>query len=118
MRLSPVVYSMAEVMSHAAYFDSLVDMIPARHYLDPEKETINLKHMKKADKKAVKRALKAEGRKNKRQKLDPDAAVTTLQAQQQRAAQTEQAKLDEEKPSTPDPVLLQGEDCSWSDSHG
>ena len=103
--------SMAASMSHAAYFDSLVDMIPAKHYLDPEKEPINIKHMKKADKKAAKRALKAEGRKNKRQKLDPSMAATTLEQQQQRAAEKEQAREaeKEEQPSTSEPALNHGE---------
>ena len=92
-------------MTHAAYFDSLVNMIPAKHYMDPENEPINLKHMRKADRKAAKRALKQEGKKNKRQKLDPTAAVTTLQVQEQRAAQTEQARQADDQPSTSEPAL-------------
>ena len=75
---------------HALYFDSLVDMVPAKHYFEPENEALDLQYLKKADKKAAKRAMRQEGRKNKRLKLDPTAAATSLQIQQQRAARKAQ----------------------------
>ena len=75
---------------HALYFDSLVDMVPAKHYFEPETEALDLQYLKKADRKAAKRAMRQEGRRNKRLKLDPTAAATSLQIQQQRAARKAQ----------------------------
>ena len=76
----------AAIRAHAAFFDALVDMIPPQHYFEPESDPGGLQYMKKADRKAAKRALRQEGRKAKRLKLDPAAAVTSTQIQQQRAA--------------------------------
>ena len=81
--------------AHAAYFDSLLDMIPPQHYFEPENEPVSLQHLKKADRLAAKRVMRQEGRKAKRRRLDPSAAVTSLQVQQSRAAQKAQAALEE-----------------------
>ena len=87
--------------AHVAYFDSLVDMIPPQHYFEPESDAGGLQYLKKADRQAAKRTLKQEARKKKRLKLDPTAAVTSLQIQQQRAAQNSQEQAQDEPEQQP-----------------
>ena len=75
----------SDLSAHSAFFDSLVELVPAKYYFEPEEPLLNLKYMKKADRAAAKRALKEQYRKSKRAKLDPDAVQSTLEVQQARA---------------------------------
>ncbi|KAK9790733.1 hypothetical protein WJX73_002705 [Symbiochloris irregularis] len=76
--------SYATPAQHAAFFDSLIDLVPRKYYLEPDEPLLNLKHMKKAEKQAAKRQLKEEYRKNKRAKMDPSLPQTTQEWQRLR----------------------------------
>lgn len=56
---APSVSYAATPAQHAAFFDSLIDLVPRKYYLEPDEPLLNLKHMKKAEKQAAKRQLKA-----------------------------------------------------------
>ncbi|KAK9807529.1 hypothetical protein WJX72_001705 [[Myrmecia] bisecta] len=81
------------MLTHSRFFDNLVDLIPAKHYLEQNPDTqLNTRYLKKGEKVAVKQQLKEKYKHNKRTKLDPDAAHTTSSVQQQNTAQTKPAK--------------------------
>ena len=65
-REHPLAPALAE---HAAFFNGLVQLVPASHY--GEREHLSLQYMKKREKAAAKASLKAVGKQNKRAKLDP-----------------------------------------------
>lgn len=67
---------------HASFFNSLVELIPARFYHGGE-ELLHLTGMKKAERAAAKQDLKEKAKDNKRAKLDPDVPNTSLAVQQQ-----------------------------------
>ncbi|GBF94110.1 hypothetical protein Rsub_07097 [Raphidocelis subcapitata] len=67
------------------FFDRLADLIDPRFYYDDEREPLNLRFMKKAARGAAKAALKESAKQGKRARLDPDAAVTTVELQRNRA---------------------------------
>lgn len=79
-----------DLAQHSAFFDSLVELVPAKYYLEPEEPLLNLKFMKKNERLAAKRALKEQYRKNKRAKMDPDRAQSAIELQKARAAQSAQ----------------------------
>ena len=75
------------IMEHADFFDHLVDLVPAKHYFDNESQhAANTKYMKKSARKEVARQWAEEGKKRKRNKLDPEKAQTTLDVQVQSLA--------------------------------
>ena len=64
------------------FFDRLVELVPARYYIDSEREEpANTRFLKKSAKAEVKRVAKDAAKKRKREKLDPDSAQTTLDVQ-------------------------------------
>lgn len=90
----------AIIEQHAKFFDSLVDLVPAKHYYDGDTEKINLKYEKKQARQAYKQEFKEKYKANKRQQLDPDKAVTTLKVQQLKQAEnTEDGQADAVVPS-------------------
>ena len=80
-----------DLAEHSKFFDSLVELVPAKYYFEAEEPLLNLKYLKKADRAAAKRALKEQYRKNKRARLDPDTAQTSLDVQ--RASAEQQGRL-------------------------
>jgi hypothetical protein len=80
----------AEVQEHSHFFDFLANLVQAKHYYDAEQEALNPKYMKKAARVEAKRTMKEQYTKNKKAKLDPDTAATTLSVQQQRAVAQQQ----------------------------
>jgi hypothetical protein len=76
---------MARISQISSYFNTLVDLIPAHHYLDAE-EAITLRFMKKGERASTKAAFKKQHRQTKRAKLDPDANTNTTDVQQDRNA--------------------------------
>lgn len=102
------------------YFNSLVQLVPPRFYFDTAGEMVNLKHMKKRERELARAAIKTKGKvctlmlntwvscpthpaqANKRAKLNPEAAQTTLDIQKQHAQQREQQReawlQDDEQP--------------------
>lgn len=75
-----------DLASHARFFDHLVELVPAKYYLATDTEQVNLKYMKKSARDAAKAAFKQQHKQNKRAKLDPDQAKTTLELQKAAAA--------------------------------
>ena len=74
---------MERIREVSDYFDDLVNLIPAKHYLDRE-EAISMRYLKKEERASTKAAFKQEHRKTKRAKLDPDANLTTTEVQKRR----------------------------------
>jgi hypothetical protein len=74
------------------FFDHMADLIDPRFYYDDGRDPINLRYMKKAARNDAKAALKEKGKQQKRTKLNPEAALTTveLQKKQQAAKQQQQ----------------------------
>ena len=93
-----------DLAEHSAFFDSLVELVPARYYLEPDEPLKNLKYLKKAERKATKAAMKAQLRQNKRAKLDPSAAKSTLELQQARALRNAPADADAAAAENGDPA--------------
>ena len=77
----------ARVTEHARFFDRLVDLVPPKYYHGSNVELVNTKYLKKNAKAAAKQAMKQQHKQNKRAKLDPDTATTSLQIQQQQASE-------------------------------
>jgi acyl-ACP thioesterase len=89
----------AVVEANSKFFDSLVDLVPAKHYYDSDTEKINLKYEKKQARKDHKQAFRVKYKANKRQQLDPDTAITTLKLQQIKKVQDEEHSADGDGPS-------------------
>lgn len=49
--------SQSPLQSHAAFFDHLVELVPARYYHDLDADRVNTKYMKKTDRLAAKAAF-------------------------------------------------------------
>jgi ribosomal protein S12 methylthiotransferase accessory factor YcaO len=81
----------ARVSYLSTYFDSLVDLVPSKHYLDPE-EVLDLRSMKREERLQTKRAFKTQHKQAKRAKLDPDGESHTTAAQRRQEAQEERFK--------------------------
>ncbi|KAK9827072.1 hypothetical protein WJX74_005562 [Apatococcus lobatus] len=82
----------SDLRNLSKYFDSLVDLVPPQFYHDSPHEHLNLKYLKKSERAAVKRQFKEDYKKNKRAKLDPAQAQTSIGLQQQKAQQQEAQK--------------------------
>ncbi|KAK9846378.1 hypothetical protein WJX81_002643 [Elliptochloris bilobata] len=77
----------SQVESHARFFDHLVELVPAKHYIEREEPPANLKYLRKDARANEKRRLREVGKQRKRARLDPDAAQpTALDLQRQQAA--------------------------------
>lgn len=92
----------SDLRTLSKYFDSLVDLVPPQFYHDSPHEHLNLKYLKKSERAAVKRQFKEDYKKNKRAKLDPAQAQTSLGLQQQKAQQqaAQKAGADEDAASS------------------
>eukprot|EP00241_Pyramimonas_parkeae_P021470 CAMPEP_0114304440 /NCGR_PEP_ID=MMETSP0059-20121206/15790_1 /TAXON_ID=36894 /ORGANISM="Pyramimonas parkeae, Strain CCMP726" /LENGTH=126 /DNA_ID=CAMNT_0001427543 /DNA_START=188 /DNA_END=565 /DNA_ORIENTATION=- len=71
----------AGVLSHATFFDELVELAPAKFYIPIRRddEWLRYRHSK-SEKAAAKQARKENSKKAKRLKLDPEQALTTTEA--------------------------------------
>ena len=85
-----------DLAQNAIFFDQLVDLVPAKYYHPSDKEVVNTKYLKKNAKAAAKQAMKEQYKQNKRAKLNPDTAKTSLQIQQQQAEKLKQSDDSEE----------------------
>ncbi|KAF6254094.1 surfeit locus protein 6-domain-containing protein [Scenedesmus sp. NREL 46B-D3] len=70
---------------HCRFFDYLADLVDPKFYHADDREHINPKYMKHAERTATKRAFKEQYKQNKRAKLDPDAVKTTTQLHKKQA---------------------------------
>ena len=72
----------AQLRRISQFFDQLVDMVPAKHYVDDGREDVgSLKYLKKSAKLEAKQQRKEAAKKRKRENLDPDKTQSTLEAQ-------------------------------------
>lgn len=81
---------MTDIASHSNFFDHLVELVPAKYYLDTDNDRLNLKFLKQNERAAAKATFKQQYKASKRSKLDPDKAKTTLELQQEAATTTEE----------------------------
>lgn len=94
---------MADLSENAKFFDRLVDLVPAKYYHPSDQELVNTKYLKKNAKAAAKQVMKEQYKQNKRAKLNPDTAKTSLQIQQQQVENLQQSdSSDEEDPTESD----------------
>ena len=68
---------------HSAYFNSLIELIPAKHYLPVDEEEQASKFYKNRQKKAPKQTIKEASRKAKRARLDPSQHKTIHEIQKE-----------------------------------
>lgn len=93
------------LQSHAAFFDHLVELVPARYYHDLDADRVNTKYMKKTDRMAAKAAFSKQHKQNKRDKLNPEKQQGTLAVQKQLAAESTPGRVD---PPAASPAVQSG----------
>ena len=86
-----------DLARNAKFFDRLVDLVPAKYYHPDDHELVNVKYLKKNAKAAAKQAMKEQYKQNKRIKLNPDTAKTSLQIQKQQAAKLQQPDIGDDE---------------------
>mmetsp|Transcript_2030 Transcript_2030/g.4184 ORF Transcript_2030/g.4184 Transcript_2030/m.4184 type:complete len:335 (-) Transcript_2030:29-1033(-) len=80
----------------AVFFDRLVDLIPAKHYLVPEEGPIAMRFLEKTKREAIREEFKRKHKDNKRAKLDPDQAGGTVEALKKQEMERKQALAGDE----------------------
>ena len=98
---------MADLSENAKFFDRLVDLVPAKYYHPSDQELVNTKYLKKNAKAAAKQVMKQQYKQNKRAKLNPDTARTSLQIQQQQAEVLHQSDSDEDEDDDDEKPVVQ-----------
>jgi len=85
----------ARILEHAKFFDSLLELIPAKHYLPKEITVENWvpKFGRNKQNAAPKQKFKEESRKAKRAKLDPASASVTIADLQKQRSEEEKKRL-------------------------
>eukprot|EP00240_Pyramimonas_obovata_P015074 CAMPEP_0118936946 /NCGR_PEP_ID=MMETSP1169-20130426/21180_1 /TAXON_ID=36882 /ORGANISM="Pyramimonas obovata, Strain CCMP722" /LENGTH=223 /DNA_ID=CAMNT_0006880421 /DNA_START=136 /DNA_END=803 /DNA_ORIENTATION=+ len=93
------------IKGHAAFFDSLVELIPAKYYVPNERNESWMKYNhNKSEKAAAQQARKENSKKAKRLKLDPSQVVTTSEAIKRKAEQKEGESDDDDDDDDDDDV--------------
>lgn len=89
--------SMVDFRQCAEFLDRLVDLIPAKHYLDSAAEGhVEVRYLQKSERAAMKEEFKKKYKEAKRAKLDPDEAVGTL-VQLQKQQEAKQREREEQQ---------------------
>ena len=71
-----------KLRQYSQFFDRLVELVPAKYYVENYREQpANTRFLKKNAKAEAKKAAKDAAKKRKRENLDPDSAQTTLDVQ-------------------------------------
>lgn len=81
-----------DLKSHVDFFDRLVELIPAKHYLADPDDRVDLRHMKKKDRQAAKEQFKKQHKETKKASLDPSTAKGTLELLKLKSEAEEQAR--------------------------
>lgn len=76
---------MMDLGGQCRFFDYLADLVDPKYYHSDDREHINPKYMKHAERATTKRAFKEQYKQNKRAKLDPDAIKTTTELHKKQA---------------------------------
>ena len=74
----------------AVFFDRLVDLIPAKHYIADEEERVEVRYLQKSERESVKEQFKKKYKESKKAKLDPELASGTLKAVQQHKSKSKE----------------------------
>ena len=101
---------MHDLSENAKFFDRLVDLVPAKYYHPSDQQLVNTKYLKKNAKAAAKQVMKEQYKQNKRAKLNPDTAKTSLQIQQQQVEEQQSDSSEEDdavEPDLPQPAQAQ-----------
>lgn len=85
----------------AAFLDRLVDLIPAKHYLDSAaEERVEVRYLPKSERETMKQEFKKKYKESKRAKLDPEEAGGTLEQlhkqQEQKQREREEQQMETE----------------------
>ena len=89
------------VDEHSRFFNHLADLVDPRYFHEDSREPVNLRYMKKEARMSTKRAFKEQHKKNKRAKLDPDAAKTTTEVQRQKIQRGSEDEMEDDTPGPP-----------------
>lgn len=91
------------LVGHSAYFNSLIELVPVKHYLPVDDEEQASKFYKNRQKKAPKQTIKEASRKAKRARLDPNQHKTIHEIQKEAegnaAMKSPSEQNSEEKPA-------------------
>jgi hypothetical protein len=77
----------------AVFFDRLVDLIPAKHYMADEEERVEVRYLQKSERESVREQFKKKYKESKKAKLDPELAGGTLKALQQHKSTTRKEQV-------------------------
>jgi hypothetical protein len=80
----------AHIAAHSQFFDRLVELVPAKYYLEREADRIDMRSLKKGERRDAKATFKQQAKQAKRARLDPEQAASTLAQQAQQAQQQQQ----------------------------
>lgn len=67
------VFAVRPLQAHSAFFDHLVELVPARHYHDLDADRVSTKYMKKADREAAQAFYRKQGKQVKIAHLEQHA---------------------------------------------
>ena len=96
----------SRLAGHSAYFNSLVELVPAKYYLpDDEEEKFNKFHQNRKHK-APKQAIKEASKKAKRARLNPGEHKSILELQVEKEHEEEAGSSESEHESVPDRFRL------------
>lgn len=122
MCLGPKAAPTMNFESHSAFFDYLVELIPAKYYLATTDgdEHFNLKYMKKSEREEARARIKKQAQHAKRTKLNPDAPRSTLQLQkvQDEAAAAAAAGSGETSEDSSDDEAIEDSDDDMGEPEG
>ena len=82
-----------DLKAHAAFFNRLVDLIPAKHYLAEAEDRVDLRFVKRSERDAAKAQFKAQHKEAKRAKFNPETAKGTIDLQKDKAAKEDAAAV-------------------------
>lgn len=96
----------AALRSDLEFFDRLVNLIPAKYYLADPEDHVDLRHMKKADRQAMKEKFKRAHKEARKTSLNPATAKSTLELLKEKVQQEEAARKGDKKDA--EPPAIQG----------
>lgn len=70
-----------DLSSHSAFFNHLVDLIPAKHYLAEADDRVDLRFLKRGERAAALEQFKRQHKEAKRENLNPEAIKSTIDLQ-------------------------------------
>lgn len=108
----------SRLASHSAYFNSLVELVPAKYYLPDKDEEKSSKFHQNRSQKAPKQAIKEASKKAKRLRLDPKKHKTVLELQAEKERKEEESSEEEEEEAIlnrNNSLNVEGSECTVND---